>query len=1193
MKLATSILLCASLGVAPVHAQSGEEADPQAPPTQAKPTQADDPPPPLEALTPDVEELRAQLRLAEELPAVNEQRGEIVRAYTEAITALEEADGERAAAERYQQRAAIATERIAALERDAAAAADAAPSIADFADLGLEALEARETQLELESVEANRDLEAAEARLRALPVRRADLSREVSEAESRAAARRTELAELNGPEGGSALAAAIRARVAALVQLSSARVERLRVEEVTAEPRLALLTAEVELARIVAEHASARRAMVEELVNRARIAAAEAEAARALDADLRTAEALSGVVETIDALRARTIEVARELEALRRIRRGLRESLEALEDRFTETKTRLESPGLTEASGLRLRRERRALGGIRSEAAAAEVALNDRVDAELELYRLSDKLEELAGRVGLAEELAERAEEVDGLEPERALLAARTAVDEYRSALDRALEERQKVLAAYDELDLLRAEFAATIDQVDAYVAERVLWIRSADPLWRVRVAGLREEAARGLAPAEWAALARALVSGRDGGGGGDLGRRPWTYLGLALLVAALITARVRLGRMLAEEAALALDRKQTSILPTLRALLISIPMAAPWGALLYGLAWLARTVDPAVLPENDVLLPMRLYALGEGLAAAAVVAWVVGGFRVLTRPDGLAISHFDWPEESTRRVRKPTFWLLPVAATAAFLAHFLAGLESGQTSSTPDLPFDFALEGLAFSEGFSRVAFLVMVAAFVVYHVRTLHPARGILAINVRSAVPNDVVASLRRTWFGIGIALLTVLAAASVFGYGFTARSLLTRLLLTVAFLVAVLVARGVALRWTRLVRRREAFERMRRRREEQRAKRLAEIERRRDAGEDVDDLEASGLQVEDEQVDVAALSADVLGLVRVLTGVAAIVGVFVLWSAVLPALGIFDEVHLWRHDVLTSAIDGASDAAMSVTVEWVTLENLLVALLVLGMTWLAVRDVPSLVEFVVLRRMDLGSGERYAITTLTRYTLTMIGLVWGFSELGISWSKLQWLVAGVSVGLGFGLQEIFANFVSGITLLFERPVRVGDWVTLGDIEGVVSKIRIRATTIRDRDLKELIVPNREFITGRFINWTLSDPVSRIVAPVGIAYGSDTERAIQLLLEVGKECPFSVAEPAPNVVFSSFGESSLDFELRVFVAGREIKPRVLHDLHMRIDAAFRAADIEIAFPQRDLHVRSVRGWPGGPVSE
>ncbi|MEM8711282.1 MAG: mechanosensitive ion channel domain-containing protein, partial [Planctomycetota bacterium] len=220
-----------------------------------------------------------------------------------------------------------------------------------------------------------------------------------------------------------------------------------------------------------------------------------------------------------------------------------------------------------------------------------------------------------------------------------------------------------------------------------------------------------------------------------------------------------------------------------------------------------------------------------------------------------------------------------------------------------------------------------------------------------------------------------------------------------------------------------------------------------------------------------------------------------------------------------------------------------------------------------------------------ERYAVTTLLRYLLTTVGLLVAFDELGLAWSQLQWLVAGVSVGLGFGLQEIFANFVSGLTLLFERPVRVGDWVTLGDIEGVVSKIRIRATTIRDRDLKELIVPNREFITGRFINWTLSDQVSRVKVAVGIAYGSDTELAIQLLLEAGRDCPFSVEEPAPNVVFSNFGASSLDFELLVFVTGREIKPRVLHDLHLRIDAAFRAADIEISFPQRDLHIRSAPG--------
>ncbi|MEM6673980.1 MAG: mechanosensitive ion channel domain-containing protein, partial [Planctomycetota bacterium] len=148
-----------------------------------------------------------------------------------------------------------------------------------------------------------------------------------------------------------------------------------------------------------------------------------------------------------------------------------------------------------------------------------------------------------------------------------------------------------------------------------------------------------------------------------------------------------------------------------------------------------------------------------------------------------------------------------------------------------------------------------------------------------------------------------------------------------------------------------------------------------------------------------------------------------------------------------------------------------------------------------------------------------------------------------------------------------------------------TLGEVEGVVSKIRIRATTIRDRELKELIVPNREFINGQFINWTLSDPVSRVTVHVGIAYGSDTETAMKELLRAGRECTYAVEEPAPNVVFSGFGTSSLDFELRVFVSGRESYPRVVHDLHMRVDAAFREAGIEISFPQQDLHIRTAEG--------
>jgi potassium efflux system protein len=181
-----------------------------------------------------------------------------------------------------------------------------------------------------------------------------------------------------------------------------------------------------------------------------------------------------------------------------------------------------------------------------------------------------------------------------------------------------------------------------------------------------------------------------------------------------------------------------------------------------------------------------------------------------------------------------------------------------------------------------------------------------------------------------------------------------------------------------------------------------------------------------------------------------------------------------------------------------------------------------------------------------------------------------------------------LAFGLQEIFANFVSGIIILLERPVRVGDIVTVGEIEGRVTKLRMRATTIMDWNRRELLVPNKEFITGNVINWTLSDPVTRIVIPVGIAYGSDTRLAHELLLKAARDCALVLRDPAPMAVFRSFGESSLDFELRVFLANRDMWPEVTDQMHTGIDDEFRAAGIEISFPQRDLHIRSAPGLEG-----
>ena len=195
----------------------------------------------------------------------------------------------------------------------------------------------------------------------------------------------------------------------------------------------------------------------------------------------------------------------------------------------------------------------------------------------------------------------------------------------------------------------------------------------------------------------------------------------------------------------------------------------------------------------------------------------------------------------------------------------------------------------------------------------------------------------------------------------------------------------------------------------------------------------------------------------------------------------------------------------------------------------------------------------------------------------------NVGLGSSKIQWLAAALTFGLAFGLQEIFANFVSGLIILLERPIRVGDVVTVGETEGRVTQLRMRATTIQDWDRKEYLIPNKEFITGSVINWSLTDSTTRLIVPVGVAYGSDTKRARALLLEAARNNPLVLSDPAPSAIFLSFGASSLDFELRVFMPNRDLWPEIVDQLHSAIDAAFRDAGIEIAFPQRDLHLRSI----------
>ena len=380
----------------------------------------------------------------------------------------------------------------------------------------------------------------------------------------------------------------------------------------------------------------------------------------------------------------------------------------------------------------------------------------------------------------------------------------------------------------------------------------------------------------------------------------------------------------------------------------------------------------------------------------------------------------------------------------------------------------------------------------------------------------------------------------------------------------------ILAILLLNGLLMRWLFVAQRRLAIE-------EARKRRAAYQERAAKGEQDSGDVPPPP---EETRIDISAVSAQTRQIVRGLTLLGLLVGSWVIWDDVLPAIGFLEGIELWRGAPEAVGAEGAE-----LIVPMVTLADLLLALVVLVLTAIVSKNIPGLLDLTILQRLPLDAGSRYATSTIMRYAITIVGVVVALGMIGITWQKVQWIAAAVTVGLGFGLQEIFANFVSGLIILFERPIRVGDTVTVGEVHGTVSRIRIRSTTVTDWDRKELVVPNKEFITNRIVNWTLSDPILRLIVPVGIAYGSDTTLAEKLLLQAARENPIVLDDPAPRVVFSKFGDSALEFDLRVFVPEIDQLLKVRHEIHNAIDRAFRKAGIEIAFPQRDIHVRSLKG--------
>ncbi|MAI32013.1 MAG: hypothetical protein CBE00_04840 [Planctomycetaceae bacterium TMED240] len=562
----------------------------------------------------------------------------------------------------------------------------------------------------------------------------------------------------------------------------------------------------------------------------------------------------------------------------------------------------------------------------------------------------------------------------------------------------------------------------------------------------------------------------------------------------------------------------------------TWRAFGLTLLLALPIPLVLLFLAWgTQEAAEPSAW----------LRGMGAGLSNAVWVALVLEFAGAASRPGGLGIVHFDARPSTLRLLRKVVFRIGIIYIPAQILA---ASTLYGDASE--------------YSGSVGRFFFVSAHIWVILLVVRMFKSSQGLLVASAERKSKGGGI-KLQYFLFALTVAVPTVLVVLAWQGYLITAIELSLNFVATLTVMSLGELAYWMTLRWFALKKRQLAL-----------AERL-ENWRNRKAAEDAPESEGEVFVQEaelEQELDLDVIGEQTRRMMQFLYTIATVVAIFGLWSGTIPLIAVLEAVQI---------------------VGGLTLLGLTQTIVILAVMTIAVKNLPGVLELAVLRTTSVESGTRYAIVTLCRYTLMAIGFAALARVLEIDWSKYAWIAAALSVGLGFGMQEVVTNFVCGIILLFERPVRVGDVVTVDGTTGTVTRIRMRATTITNWDRQELVVPNKTLITNTFLNWTLSGTISRIVVNVGAAYGSDTDLARDILVSVAQDHPVVMDEPKPMATFEEFADSYLNLVLRAYVPDLDSRLKTITELHTEIDRRFAEAGIEIAFPQQDVHLRSSVSCP------
>lgn len=1054
-------------------------------------------------------------------PDVRDQAIALLR---NALGHLEAASASTAAAKRFQESSQRSAERVAEAKQQLDALHQE-PGEEEFARR-VEKLPLVEAQQALDATNGaaatiKSDLDQLEGRLREMATR-ATAAREEQTVEKQAIDALENPDDAQSGDANPALVDARRAAATAERRARSAKLNLLEQELISLPARQASATARRDLAAAKLDKLSKRIPIVEAHLNKLKDAEAAKRQAEA-DSEARRLSAqhpmLEAYVKDTEVIRQRGADATRLLDE----GKSKLADTQAELARVRESKVAAQQVLEIGSIGGEFSELLRAMRAQLPESARLQRRIADRdqaiVDARLKRLQTEEARRALSDTGGMADRMLAAYAKRDGQTPpadlrpalEKLVAARRDLYVQLHDALVTRIAQLAELNAA--ERDLLNQT-----TQLRALLNSRLLWLPSSKSIgigWLDQV-----RASFGwIADVEaWKETGKALVERAT-----DL---PFLSAFVLFVFGSLVLLSRRMFKRLARISE-AVDRYSTdNYLRTPEALLITVLQAIKTPILFGYAGWLL--VQPPQASDFTV-------GVGAGLLAVAYLLAFLRLIQFICVENGLFSVHFGWTDRARTMLRQNILWLKYIVTPIAFILGMI------NVSSAQSL-----------RDGLGRFAFLAGGIAVALFIARVTDPRRGIIAERLN---PTHPLWMTRGLWHVLLSLLPLAIAGLALWGYYDGASQIRDGLVLSVAIVVGAFLVYSVAMRQVLVARRRLEIKRANERREKAIALLAAQ-----QASEATGELKAP--HIEEPEVDIASISDQTRQLVRLTVFLLLSATLYFFWREALPSLALLD-VPLWQQ-VIT--VDGATQSVP------VTVSNVIIALAISVITLIAARNLPGLLEITALHRLNIEAGTRYAISAVSRYLIAIVGLIFAFRSVGFDWNQVQWIVAALGVGVGFGLQEIVANFISGLIILFERPVRVGDTVTIGNLTGTVSRIHIRATSMTDGENREIIIPNKSLITEKVINWTLTDSITRVTLKIGIAYGTDTLRAQMLILDAVKATPQVLDSPAPSVFFIGFGATALEFEVRAFVLQLAHRSTVINDLHVAIERALREKQIAMS---------------------